>query len=614
MKKGIHFLKKHFIATLVILLWIKTVAISFISFQLPIHSWVDIVLIVISLLGIIMIILGFGFLFKKQVPPVTMLIIYLLMIGLVYANLLYYRFYIDFVTVSVFLQLHNVGGLGPSTAELVSPFDLLLFLDLIILGLVVIRIKKTKQKQPVPNKKKYTIISMTLVVLTFVLALTKNPYLLETGYNRKELVQSLGLYNYQIVNMIDGLKAPIMKVLADETDVEEITSNVGRKPTRAHEEFGIAKGKNLVLISLESTQNFVINQKINGEEITPFLNDFIKNSYYFTNIYDQAAQGKTSDAEFMINTGLYPLPSGSVFVRRSTNEFYSLPKILANKRNYTAVSFHGNDATFWNREEMYETLGYKRFFSKKDYHVTDENSVNYGIKDIPFFEQSMNKLKTLPEPYMANFLTLTNHFPFLLDEEDQTIRPADTSVEVVNRYVTTVNYEDAALRRFFELVKEKGLYEDSIFVIYGDHYGISQKYEKGVYELLERQDTPLNHLQLQRLPVIIHVPGEQGKIVNTVGGTIDIYATILELMGIRDDQFINFSQNLFTKDDKDPVIFRNGSIVTIDYAYIGGSCYDKKSGETVDTTKCEKYLKKARKELQTSDELILGDLFRFIPY
>ena len=108
--QGIHFLKKHFIATLVILLWIKTVAISFISFQLPIHSWVDIVLIVISPLGIIMIILGFGFLFKKQVPPVTMLIIYLLMIGLVYANLLYYRFYIDFVTVSVFLQLHNVGG------------------------------------------------------------------------------------------------------------------------------------------------------------------------------------------------------------------------------------------------------------------------------------------------------------------------------------------------------------------------------------------------------------------------------------------------------------------------------------------------------------------------
>lgn len=142
MKKGIHFLKKHFIATLVILLWIKTVAISFISFQLPIHSWLDIVLIVISPLGIIMIILGFGFLFKKQVSPVTMLIIYLLMIGLVYANLLYYRFYIDFVTVSVFLQLHNVGGLGPSTAELVSPFDLLLFLDLIILGLVVIRIKK----------------------------------------------------------------------------------------------------------------------------------------------------------------------------------------------------------------------------------------------------------------------------------------------------------------------------------------------------------------------------------------------------------------------------------------------------------------------------------------
>lgn len=57
----------------------------------------------------------------------------MLLIGLLYANLLYYRFYIDFVTVSVLMQLNNVGGLGPSTLELISPLDLLLFLDIIFL-------------------------------------------------------------------------------------------------------------------------------------------------------------------------------------------------------------------------------------------------------------------------------------------------------------------------------------------------------------------------------------------------------------------------------------------------------------------------------------------------
>ncbi|WP_258871946.1 hypothetical protein [Virgibacillus dokdonensis] len=61
---------------------------------------------------------------------------------------------------------------------------------------------------------------------------------------------------------------------------------------------------------------------------------------------------------------------------------------------------------------MYQSLGFDRFFSKKDYHVTEENSVNYGLKDIPFFEQSMEKLLHLSEPYMASFLTLTNHFHF----------------------------------------------------------------------------------------------------------------------------------------------------------------------------------------------------------
>lgn len=86
----------------------------------------------------------------------------------------------------------------------------------------------------------------------------------------------------------------------------------------------------------------------------------------------------------------------------------------------------------------------------------------------------MEDLISLPEPYLAKFITLTNHFPFLLEEEDQLIELAETGVDVVNRYVATVRYQDRALERFFEMVKEEGLYENTIFVIFGDHYGISK--------------------------------------------------------------------------------------------------------------------------------------------
>ncbi|API93604.1 hypothetical protein J32TS6_09620 [Virgibacillus pantothenticus] len=613
MRKLSLFIERNLLVTFIILLWLKTVIVSFTSFQLPLYSWLDVFIVFVNPIGIIMLMFGLSFFWRKQLSPVTLLIIYVLMLGLLYANVLYYRFYIDFVTVSVFLQLNNVGGLGPSTVELFSPFDILLFIDIVVIGYIVFKMKKQKQQPVVPNKKKYAFTGLAFIVMTFATALIQNPHLLQTGYDREELVQSLGLYNYQLINLADGVKAPITKAFADETDVQEVQSYMkGNGEEESFPEFGIAEGKNIVFISLESTQNFVINLKVNGEEVTPFLNELIRDSFYFNNIYDQAAQGKTSDAEFMINTGLYPLPSGSVFVRRPNNQFQSLPHILRENDGYTAAAFHGNDASFWNRDEMYQSLGFDTFFSKKDYDVTEENSVNYGIKDIPFFEQSMDNLSELSEPYLANFLTLTNHFPFLLEEEDQMISPANTSVGVVNRYITTVRYEDQALQRFFELLKAKGMYEDTIFVIYGDHYGISQKYEAGVHELLGQKETALNHLELQKVPVIIHVPHQKGKTIETVGGAIDIHATILELMGIRDSEQMNFSRNLFTRDNEAPVVFRDGSIVTKDYAYLNGRCFDKQTKKAVSANKCTTHLETARNELHASDQIILGDLFRFM--
>ncbi|AIF43084.1 LTA synthase family protein [Virgibacillus sp. SK37] len=612
MKKILNFISNNLVAISVVILWLKTVIVTWTQFDVSLNAWQDVLLLIIGPLGIIMLLMGISFLLSKQVRPVVFIVGYVLISGLLYANLLYYRFYIDFVTVSVLLQLSNVGGLGPSTAELISPFDLFIIADIgLVIYLVIHTYRKTKEIR-MPKKRNYATTSLVSIALTFSIALWNNPYLLTTGYDREQLVQQIGLYNYQIVNLIDGIHAPLMKVAADEKDAIKTAENVQPDGVNRSENFGLAKGKNLVLVSLESTQNFVINEKINGEEITPFLNELAKESYYFSNIYDQTAQGKTSDAEFMIDTGLYPLPSGSVNVRRPENHFESLPKVLKRTGDYKIFAFHGNDASFWNRDQMYQSLGYDRYFSKKDYEVSEENSVNYGIKDIPFLKQSIKKMDNLQEPYMAKFVLMTNHFPFLLEDKDQFIPPAETSVDVVNRYITTVSYQDKALEQFISSLKEKGMYEDSIFVFYGDHYGISRKYELGVHELLGQEQSSFNHLELQKIPLLIHIPGQKGEEIKTVAGEIDIHATLLDLLGIPADQHITLSRNLFTRNEEQPVIFRNGDIVTEKYAYIDRKCYNKESNEVIETSACEKYLEIGRQELKLSDELILGDLLRFV--
>ena len=148
------------------------------------------------------------------------------------------------------------------------------------------------------------------------------------SYDRELIVKSLGLYHYHLYDLLLLSKTTVNSAFADGTEIMEIIDYTERKQkgTARSNLHGIAKGKNVIVIFLESTQAFVIDKKIHNKEVTPFLNELLKDSLYFPNIYHQTAQGKTSDAEFIFDNSLYPLPGGSVFVRRPQNDFEALPK------------------------------------------------------------------------------------------------------------------------------------------------------------------------------------------------------------------------------------------------------------------------------------------------
>ncbi|WP_449537684.1 LTA synthase family protein [Ferdinandcohnia sp. Marseille-Q9671] len=594
------------------ILWIKTVLVCFLGFHLSIQSFFDIVLMLTSSIGSLLVVAGISFYFSEKVKRTVLFILLFVGTGVLYGDLLYYRFYIDFVTIPILFQFDNVGGLSASTIELMSPWDLFLFIDLFLVGWFLFKTRKTPLPVQKQTKKKYIVVSSSLVIMTICLGLVQSVHLFSESYNREQMVKSLGPLNYHVYDIALGIKAPLQRFIVTEADTVAAQEYLQRDDTERTDLFGIAKGKNIIFISLESTQDFVIDLVVNGEEVTPFLNDLSKESFYFNQVYDQTAQGKTSDAEIMIDTSLYPLASGSVFVRRPENTYDSLPHILKENNDYYAAAFHGNVSTFWNRDVMYKALGYDKYFSKEYYTVTEENSINYGLKDIPFFEQSIQYLETLPEPYYAKFLTLTNHFPFLLEEEDMFIEPANTEEDVVNRYVTTVRYLDKAIETFFADLKEKGMYEDTVFVLAGDHYGISEEYEDSLHELLGEEVHIGNQIKHKQVPVIIHVPGQDGETITTQGGEIDIRPTLLHLLGMNAEDSYSFGHNLFTRESDHPVIFRDGSFISEDYIYKDTSCYSKENGEVVEAQHCEPYLEVVREELTLSDSIIFGDLLRFL--
>src|SRR5699024_10240727 len=139
--------------------------------------------------------------------------------------------------------------------------------------------------------------------------------------------------------------------------------------------------------------------------------------------------------------------------------------------------------------------------------------------------------------------------------------------------------------------------------------------------------TPYDHIQLQRVPLFIHIPGiDKGKVMSEIGGQIDLKPTILHLLGIHTDHDLYFGNDLFATDRKEFVALRNGDFVSDEHIYTSGICYDRGSGEELKAdeeesvvdgnveTPCDSIGEQVAKELDYSDKIIYGDLFRFLDF
>lgn len=615
MKKWLISLKNEapFFSLIVLLLWIKTYITYKTSFNIPMDNLMQEFILFINPLSFLLLVFGISLLLKEIVRKKVMITIAVTISILLYANVVYYRFFNDFITLPVLFQTSNMGDLGSSIHSLIKPVDLFYFSDLFILYFVLK--KKKLDVKPLPKKlpRQIIIASIVVFVINLGLAEIQRPQLLTRSFDRQMLVKNLGTFNYHIYDIVIQTQVKSRKVFADGSELTDVENYVKANYTEPDKElFGIAKGKNVILISLESTQSFLINYKLNGEEVTPFLNELVKNSYYFDQFYHQTGQGKTSDAEFLIDNSLYPLARGAVFFTHSQNQYEAMPKILKENGYETAV-FHANNKSFWNRDLMYQAFGYDRFFGMEDYSLTEENQVGWGLKDKEFFEQSLPLMDQVQQPFYGKFLMLTNHFPFTLNPEDQLLSPTDTLTndKIVNQYLQTVRYEDEAVKEFFTMLKEKGYYDNSIIVLYGDHYGISQNHNEAMGQLLGKEITPFEAAELQKVPFIIHIPGEEGKTIHTVGGQVDIRPTILHLLGIQTKNQIQFGHDLLSPERKGFAAFRDGSFVTDEFIYTEETCYNKADGTPVEKEKCEPYFEKINTELDFSDSIIYGDLFRF---
>lgn len=564
-------------------------------------------------------------------------ILHLLLTALIYADMVYYRYFQDFLTVPVLLQARQVDSLGDSIATLIHTHDVWFFADLLLVvpfAVIMLFGKRSRYAEASSRHKRlhHRLLAGSIALVlglglgvgpiyhsstTWAKGLFDNNWWNVSMYNVTGLLAFHGydVYSYVKDNIGSGAEA-------DPADVEQVQAYFAdrqKSNTLQNNQalFGKYKNSNVIIVQGEAIMNFMIGQRIGGQEITPHFNELMKESQYYSHFYHQTGQGRTSDADFGANISLHPLPSGSAFVRYADHTYDSLPSILKDQ-GYSTNVFHAYESGFWNRYTMYQNMKYDKFYSKNDF--VEDDPLGWSLSDVSFFRQSVEKMSSeVQEPFYSFLITLSSHHPYAsIPKDKQQLDVGEFQGTMFGNYLQSVHYVDAALGGMVEDLKNRGLWEKTIFMFYGDHD--SSIKDKPQYEkFLGRSLNDLDMAQIMNeVPLLVHLPdGAKAGTYEQPAGQLDITPSVLHLLGISDESYYHMGSNVYDGSER-MVVLRNGSFTdgkvfylpSDDYIYTSGSCYDLSTHETTDINACKAGFEQASQRLHVSDTLITYDLIR----
>lgn len=549
---------------------------------------------------------------------ITLTLFNLLLSILMIANNLYFRYYDNLLSFHLISQIGVVGKLEGTVKTLIDPKDLLYLIDFIILipFYYFYFVRKGIQGSVGENYKARILIFSILMVLSFtavsqkVSAISKSdPELFTTVYDNKIIEEKTGMLVYQAFDIYRNVKELFLNEEAHINEAKNmLEAYFSNKKADGNQYFGEYKDKNLIMVQMESLQEFVINAVVNGREITPNLNSLIKDSLYFNNLYVQTAAGNTSDAELLTNASMYPTSQGATYERFGENSYHSLANILRGRR-YSTFSVHGFKPEFWNRFNAHKAMGFEEFYSSNELDMAD--SIGWGLNDNSLFRQSIDIMKKEDKPFYSFIITLTNHHPYDAYAELSDFDVAGVEGELMQNYLKSVHEADKAIGDFIQQLKDSGFYENSILVFYGDHEGITGKDSILLDDFFGIEEgNGFQQRQYEKVPLIIHLPDEKLKgIIRKTAGQIDVMPTLLNLLG--ENSRYSFGNDLLNVREN-IVILRDGSYMDEELIYIRSidKYYDKDTNRPIDNNDVQSKKQEVLNQLELSDLVLETDLFK----
>jgi len=555
---------------------------------------------------------SFCYLSKPKNRFTYLLIMNIILTAICVINSVYYTFYTSFASVSMLSLTQYIGDVGDAVVENVLQLkDMIYVIGPLALIIVHIKLKKKNYYKKVDlksDRKKKMIHTLAFSGILGILFLVTMSSLdvsrFMKQWNKEYIVMRFGIYVYQVNDVVTSIQPKINSMFGyDQANKDFLDYYKDKEQPIPNELTDKFKGKNIIAIHAESMMTNAMKLSFNGQEVTPNLNKLAKEGMFFSNFYSQVSVGTSSDSELTYNTSLMPTKSGTAFVSYADRTFISVPKLLKEQGYYT-FSMHANNADFWNRRNMYNSIGYDYFYSKSDYVVEKENIIGLGLSDKEFFKQSIEKLKTINEEHehwYGVMIMLSNHTPFSDVEHygeynvdvTSTVLKEDGTPETVTypymegtklgNYFKSLHYADSALGELMLGLDEAGLLENTVIVLYGDHdarlpkkdYNLLYNYNMETHEIRDEEDElykEYDYYQYElgrKVPFIIWTKDLAGTYLNTeytyTMGMYDVQPTLGNMFGFQNKYALG--HDIFSIKDNNIVVFPNGNWVNNNVYY-----------------------------------------------
>ena len=463
------------------------------------------------------------------------------------SQLWYYRTYDDLMPFSSFLLFDNISPLLLNSIKasmkltdilfILPPF----FLFILYWLLFVDTIKKT----PVNSKKRviYTISILLFAILIHLM----NAYVFYSKMQNRTTCH-LGIRYVNTVNYISYfdfngfvpfcihsfINTILEKRSLDIKEKEEIESFLSKYMLKyTDNQYAVKEKQNLIVIIVESLNSWLINFKLDSIEVTPHLNQLCQenNSILALHIQPQVKSGRSSDAHFMYNTGLLPINNGAVAVRFGEAEYPSLAKAL---KGYKSLSMVCDDAKYWNQETAFKSYGFTQLYDSRSMMNTSGN-----INDHILLEKAANQIKHVDFPFYAQLVTISMHYPYnTLEIPSTNISKSKLYTKDIRNFLEKAHFCDNAIGKFIQELKETGIYEKSLIAIISDHNEIDKN------QIENRKET----LPEDKEIAMIILNGSQKLNYTSKMEQIDIYPTLLDLMGANNYPWKGLGHSIFRKD------------------------------------------------------------------